>query len=65
MESTGNTKVISTAYAKTAHRLIGTTNLVIKYCYGKKVSSTKQKDVVNVFFGLSHQFINAEQNQND
>jgi len=52
--------------------MIGITKLVIKYFLEKMVSSANQKVVMNVIFGLSHQFIqmgqlgfNTEQNQND
>ena len=48
------------------------TKLVIKYWYGKMVSSAKQKVGMTVNHGQSHQFIrmaqsglNAEANQND
>ena len=57
---------------KTEHARIGITRLVIKYCYGKAVSSANQKAIMNVIHGLSHQFIqmtplglNADQYQND
>ncbi len=57
---------------KTDHARIGITRLVIKYCYGKMVSSAKQKAAMNVIHGISHQFIqmaqlgfNADQDQND
>jgi hypothetical protein len=57
---------------KIRHAGIGTTKLVIKYCYGEIVSSANQKVVMNVIVGLSHQFIqtgqlgfNVEQDRND
>jgi hypothetical protein len=42
---------------KINHAMTGTTMLVIKYRYGKMVSSTNQKVIMNVILGLSHQFI--------
>ena len=55
-----------------AHIVIGTTKLKIKYFLEKMVSSTKQRVGMNMFLGLSHQFIqmgqsgfNAEQSQSD
>ena len=57
---------------KSAHAMIGTTKLVIKYFLEKMVSFANQKVSIKVILGLSHHFIqmglsglNAKQNQND
>ena len=68
METTVNARQISILTLKTEHARIVIKKLVIKYCYGKTVSSTSQKAAMKVILGLSHQFIqkpplgfNAEQ----
>jgi len=54
------------------HTESGIIKSAIKYCYGKMVSSTNQRAVMNVILGLSHLFIqmvqlgfNVEQHQNN
>jgi hypothetical protein len=69
LETTGNARQTLTRHVKTAHAVIGTPQLVIKYFLEKMVSSTNQSVGMNVILGLSHQFIqmgksgfNAEEN---
>ena len=50
-ENTGNTKQIATQLVRTKHVLIGITQLVTKYYWGKMVFSAKQIANMKVIFG--------------
>ena len=61
MEPIGNAKLIIILIVKTIHEGTMIIKLVVKYCYGKMVSSANQKVVMTVNHGQSHQFIQMEQ----